>query len=40
MADQIITLSLTGRVWRYKGEAATAEELEAAKFAVAGILDL
>ena len=40
MADQIVTLSLTGRIWRFKGEAATADELEAAKFAVAGILDL
>ena len=40
MADQVTTLSLAGRVWRHKGEAASAEELEAAKFAVAGILDL
>lgn len=40
MADQVTTLSLAGRVWRHKGESATGEELEAAKFAVAGILDL
>lgn len=40
MADQVTTLSLAGRVWRHKGETATAGELEAAKFAVAGILDL
>jgi mRNA interferase MazF len=40
MSDQITTLSLRGRIWRYKGQAATAEELSAAKFAVAGILNL
>lgn len=40
MADQITTLSLTHRQWRHNGETATPEELEAAKFAVAGILDL
>ena len=40
MADQIITLSLTGKIWRHNGEAATEEELSAAKFAVAGILNL
>ncbi|MEM5311637.1 type II toxin-antitoxin system PemK/MazF family toxin [Paraburkholderia sp. JHI869] len=40
MTDQVTTLSLAGRVWRHKGETATPEELEAAKFAVAGILGL
>jgi mRNA interferase MazF len=40
MADQITTLSLAGRIWRHRGETATPEELEAAKFAVAGILSL
>lgn len=40
MADQITTLPLAERVWRYRGETATADELSAAKFAVAGILNL
>ncbi|WP_322048989.1 type II toxin-antitoxin system PemK/MazF family toxin [Paraburkholderia sp. J67] len=40
MADQITTLSLTARVWRFRGEAATEDEFSAARFAVAGILNL
>lgn len=40
MADQITTLSLAERVWRHRGESATDEELSAARFAVAGILNL
>lgn len=40
MTDQITTLSLTGRVWRHRGETATVEELSAARFAIAGILNL
>ncbi len=40
MADQITTLSLSAKAWRYRGEAATADEFSAAQFAVAGILNL
>jgi mRNA interferase MazF len=40
MADQITTLSLEARIWRYRGEAASADEFSAAQFAVAGILNL
>lgn len=40
LVDQITTLSFKARDFRFNGERATAEEMEAAKYAVKMILDL
>ncbi|WCM19215.1 type II toxin-antitoxin system PemK/MazF family toxin [Paraburkholderia bryophila] len=40
LVDQITTLSFKARDFRFNGEQATAEEMEAAKYAVKMILDL